>query len=183
MSDIKGLDRLLSKLDSLGDNSVEIMEKGIKSGLKIVQKSAKDLCPVDNGELRNSIATTSTKEDNRAEGAVFTNKEYAPYVEFGTGPVGEASRKDIPPDLQLNYKQEGWFIPIGDGEGQLSLATAQKYHFPIIGREGEQQFAFTNGQEPQPFLYPALKSNEKRVKEAIVKTALNEIIKAVKKNE
>jgi HK97 gp10 family phage protein len=44
---------------------------------------AKDLCPVDEGTLRNSI---SNKVDE-AEPAVYvgTNMEYGPYVELGTG--------------------------------------------------------------------------------------------------
>lgn len=42
---------------------------------------AKNLCPVDTGVLRNSIA--HTVQDNSVY--VGTNVEYAPYVEFGTG--------------------------------------------------------------------------------------------------
>lgn len=41
---------------------------------------AKKLCPVDTGNLRNSI-THRTEENNEVIG---TNVEYAPYVELGT---------------------------------------------------------------------------------------------------
>ena len=43
---------------------------------------AKDLCPVDTGNLRNSI----THVVDESNGAVYigTNVEYAPYVELGT---------------------------------------------------------------------------------------------------
>lgn len=53
---------------------------------------AKDLCPVDTGNLRNSI---SHKVDG-AEPASYigTNSEYGPYVELGTGEYYEGGRKD-----------------------------------------------------------------------------------------
>lgn len=41
---------------------------------------AKRLCPVDTGNLRNSI--THTSDDDTAY--IGTNVEYAPYVEYGT---------------------------------------------------------------------------------------------------
>lgn len=53
-----------------------------KIGL-VAEKYAKRLCPVDTGNLRNSI----THQVDEAETAVYigTNLEYAPYVELGTG--------------------------------------------------------------------------------------------------
>lgn len=52
---------------------------------------AKDLCPVDTGNLRNSI---SHKVDD-AEPAAYigTNSEYGPYVELGTGQYYPGGRK------------------------------------------------------------------------------------------
>lgn len=42
---------------------------------------AKDLCPVDTGDLRNSISHKTVEN----EAYIGTNKEYAAYVELGTG--------------------------------------------------------------------------------------------------
>lgn len=44
---------------------------------------AKDLAPVDTGNLRNSISHKVDASDPAAY--IGTNTEYAPYVEFGTG--------------------------------------------------------------------------------------------------
>lgn len=44
---------------------------------------AKDLCPVDTGNLRNSISHKVDGSDHAAY--IGTNAEYAAYVEFGTG--------------------------------------------------------------------------------------------------
>lgn len=54
---------------------------------------AKDLCPVDTGNLRNSI----THVVDESNGAVYigTNVEYAPYVELGT--VKQAAQPYLKP--------------------------------------------------------------------------------------
>lgn len=48
---------------------------------------AKDLAPVDTGNLRNSISHRVDPDEPAAY--VGTNTEYAPYVEFGTGIYAE----------------------------------------------------------------------------------------------
>lgn len=51
---------------------------------------AKDLCPVDTGQLRNSISHTVDED----EPAVYigTNVSYAPYVELATGIYADGGR-------------------------------------------------------------------------------------------
>lgn len=66
-------------LEALHDAAVCALEK---CGLT-AEGYAKRLCPVDTGELRNSISYTV----DEAAPAVYigTNVSYAPYVELGTG--------------------------------------------------------------------------------------------------
>ena len=47
-----------------------------------VQRTAKDLAPVDTGVLKGSIRTK--KYPKEQSGVVYTTVEYAPYQEFGT---------------------------------------------------------------------------------------------------
>ena len=72
------------------DNSKEILAAMQAAALRALEKCgltaegyAKKLCPVDTGNLRNSI----THKVDEAELAVYigTNIEYGPYVELGTG--------------------------------------------------------------------------------------------------
>jgi len=70
--------------------------KGLERGAKKIQKNAKYLAPVDKGHLRNSIKTKSQATNDGVEAQVFTNLEYAPYVEFGTGQRGRESNIDRP---------------------------------------------------------------------------------------
>lgn len=57
-----------------------------KIGLK-VEDYAKKLCPVDTGNLRNSI--THLVDDQEPAAIIGTNNEYAAYVELGTGIYAE----------------------------------------------------------------------------------------------
>lgn len=80
----------------LGGDIKESSRKGLERGAKKIQKSTKMLAPVDTGHLRNSIKTKSETKQDGAEAQVYTNLEYAPYVEFGTGQRGKESNIDRP---------------------------------------------------------------------------------------
>lgn len=76
---VDGLDGLLSNLNKLSQSKA--IKKGLTDACLRVEESAKNKCPIDTGDLQTSI--THSVEDNI--GVVGSNKEYAPYVEFGTG--------------------------------------------------------------------------------------------------
>lgn len=81
----------------LGGNIKETSKKALERGAKKIQKNAKYLAPVgETGHLRNSIKTKSEITKEGANAQVFTNLEYAPYVEFGTGERGRKSNIDRP---------------------------------------------------------------------------------------
>jgi HK97 gp10 family phage protein len=83
---VKGLDSLLKKLSQLGDDVNEGLKEALLAGGQVVQKSAKELCPVDTTYLRESISLNAI-DDNTV--VVSTNVDYAIFVEFGTGPKGD----------------------------------------------------------------------------------------------
>ena len=95
MSEIKGLDEVLDRLDGLLDNSK--LQAALGKACALVERSAKQKAPKGNGELRRSI---TSKVDGSA-GIVFTPLEYAPYVEYGTGLFAEeGGRLDVPWNYQ-----------------------------------------------------------------------------------
>lgn len=76
------------------DNSKDVsaaiqaaLVRGLEKCGLVAEGYAKKLCPVDTGNLRNSITHVVDKE----EPAVYigTNSEYGPYVELGTGIYAE----------------------------------------------------------------------------------------------
>ncbi|SYX85897.1 HK97-gp10 family putative phage morphogenesis protein [Paenibacillus alvei] len=111
MTEIKGITSLLRKLDALGGNSKSALKTGVLQAAKKVQGDAKDLCPVDQGHLRNSIQAQVKEKNGKLEGVISTNVEYAAYVEFGTGQRGESSPSPPKYDGQLNYRQDWEGMP------------------------------------------------------------------------
>lgn len=72
------------------DNSKEVLEAMQKAAVRALEKCgltaegyAKKLCPVDTGNLRNSITHTVDEEEPAAY--IGSNVEYASYVCLGTG--------------------------------------------------------------------------------------------------
>lgn len=139
METIKGLERLLSRLNNIGNID---LEDTMKKATTLVHARAKELAPKDTGNLRASIHMETKKLTKTIEGRVFTNVQYAPYVEFGTGSTGNGSYPYKIDGLNLSYRDTPW----------------------VYTPDGGETFYRTNGQVAQPYMYPALKRNEKTIK-------------------
>lgn len=107
MSKVKGLDELLANLSGLGGNIESAVEKGLGRGAKKIQANAKLLTPVKTGALRNSIKSQVMNNGGIVEAKVYTNSEYAPYVEFGTGERGMGSNIERPDGVSYNPEWKG----------------------------------------------------------------------------
>lgn len=71
---------------------------------------------VDTGRLRGSISHTVNQHDK--EVVVGTNVDYAPYVEFGTGPYAAGTTED---GGSIHGRSDvPWFYVGDDGKGHLS---------------------------------------------------------------
>ena len=64
---------------------IEDLERGVAKATQYVCDRAKDLCPVDTGNLRNSISC----ESDGLEGCIYTNVDYSVWVEYGTSKMKE----------------------------------------------------------------------------------------------
>ncbi len=142
-----------------GDNAGELaariasgMLQGANVGLVEMEGTAKGLCPVDIGQLRESIGHAAEQASGtEVSGVVGTNLEYSLYVEMGTGPAGRDTSVANKSPASVSYRAHGWWIH----ESQIGRDVAEKYHFFHIDTE-KGRFYFTNGQPAHPFLYPAL---------------------------
>lgn len=142
---IKNIDRLLSKFKQVG--SVDL-KPVITECTLLVEAQAKALCPVDKGDLRGSIHPEVKEVEKTIYGRIYTSKEYAPYVEFGTGPKGSGT---------YPYKIQGFTLKYRD----------TKWCYPSTDEDGNAIFIWTKGQKAQPFMYPALEMNKKYIKKKI----------------
>ncbi|MGL4571855.1 MAG: HK97-gp10 family putative phage morphogenesis protein [Clostridium sp.] len=98
------VESLVKKLDRLGVDAEKAVKQSMSKNIEEVKGAAKALCPVDSGDLRGSIYKRTVKKKGKIQGIVYTNKEYAPYVEFGTGRIGEATNGNT--EVNLSYKQD-----------------------------------------------------------------------------
>lgn len=154
-----GLDDFYKTLDTLKENADKVAEQAVLTGAEKIRKQAVLLAPVDTGELRQSIKTMSQKDGKTVKGIVYTNKEYAPYVEFGTGPTGEASdHSDVSPNIAVSYKQKGWSY-----------------------QDAEGNWHHTRGQPAQPFMYPAARDTKDQATKAVSDTFAKAIKEGLKK--
>jgi HK97 gp10 family phage protein len=138
---VKNYDRLLSKMKNIANFNTL---KAMNDATKVVHAQAKTLAPVDTGNLKGSIHMEVKNKKEKIEGRVYTNLQYAPYVEFGTGIKGNGSYPYSIEGLELAYKED-WA-----------------------------------GMPAQPYMYPALKNNEKYIKKLFksdIKDNLNKICK------
>lgn len=71
-----------SHIPEIKDAARNAVERALEAVGLQAEGYAKMLCPVDTGNLRNSITHTTEPSDRSAY--IGTNVEYAPYVEYGT---------------------------------------------------------------------------------------------------
>ena len=122
---INGLDEIISKYRALNNNTDTILKNALFKAGQQIQASAKLLCPVDTGELRNSINVVRTENGV----SVGTNCEYAIYQEFGTGSKGN-------PAVPHTTKQKWTYY-----SGGRFYTTSGNYPQPFL------QPAFTSNQD------------------------------------
>ena len=136
---IKGIDRLTQRFNKIAN--LELRDT-MNEAVKLVHGQAKDLAPVDTGQLAGSIHMQVQDTGKELQGRVYTNVEHAAYVEFGTGIKGNGTYPYKVEGLTLTYRDKGW-----------------AYY-----DEDKGEWIYTKGQEAQPYMYPALKTHEKTIK-------------------
>lgn len=152
---IKNIDRLVHKLNNIAE--MELRET-MNKATTLVHGEAKNLAPEDTGVLAGSIHMEVKKTSTELQGRVYTNTEYAPYVEFGTGVKGNGTYPYKVEGLNLSYKDKGW----------------------AYKDEKTGEWIYTKGQVAQPYMYPALNNHKKTIKKLFkegTKTKLQTICK------
>ena len=133
------IDQIRSELQTAADRALEII--GGKA-----ETYAKLLCPVDTGNLRDSI----WHRVNDMTVSVGTPTDYAPYVELGTGPYFS-----MPPAWIEFHAQRGRGLP------------------RWVYRDRDGNFRTGYPQRPRPFIRPALENHTDEYR-GIVETTLQQ---------
>lgn len=169
---ILGKKEVLQNLEKL--SQLDIYD-ATKEAIQFVRSQAVSNVPVDSGELQQSIYAEADNTEGGAIGTCFTNKKYAPYVELGTGPVGQENHSGISPNVSVSYTQHPWWIHEGPGENEVDRATAEKYRWFYIDTP-QGRFYQCSGQAAQPFMYPALANHTDEIEEIYAKK-IREVMK------
>lgn len=118
---------------TLEDHSAEVLEalesacqRALEKCGLVAEGYAKKLCPVDTGNLRNSITHTVADSGERAA-YVGTNSEYGVYVECGTGIYYPGGRQT--PGVYQDEKGD-WHLTNGQ--------RAKPFIKPAVAEHGEQ---------------------------------------------
>lgn len=157
---VEGTDKLCGQLDKMA-KSKGLYNSVFQAG-KFVQANAKLLAPVESGNLQQRIFTKTEQSEGFIESTIYTNEEYGPYVELGTGQKGNENHSGISPNVSPVYTSSPWWIH----ESQIDKELAEKYHwFYIDTKDG--RFYQCTGQPAQPFLYPAIANNREIIKKII----------------
>ena len=155
---VKGIDSLTQRFNKIAN--IELKET-MNKATQLVHGQAKALAPVDTGQLAGSIHMQVKDTGKELQGRVYTNVEHAPYVEFGTGITGNGTYPYEVEGLSLEYRNKAW----------------------CYFDEDKGEWIYTKGQEAQPYMYPAMKENEKTIKNMFregVKTKLKQNCKGGK---
>jgi HK97 gp10 family phage protein len=131
----KGLDKWLKKLAALqGLENNPRIDKTLGRGAERMRSGVVELTPKDTGNLQNKIAAIHIKTN---EWTVETNVEYAAFVEFGTGQLGDPR---VP-----HTSKESW----------------------VYYSDKLQRFVTTSGQPPAHMFTKGFETMRKKVTEAV----------------
>ena len=160
--EINGLEVLLGGLEKISNLST--VKDGITKATLLVERSAKQKAP--KGELQQSI--TSKVDD--FIGSVYTPLHYAPYLEYGTSifadpTSGKPSRQAVPWVYGEGYYQEPTSTKIYTEDSARQMVAMM--------REEGKPAVMTYGQEPQPYLRPALDENREEIIRILGEAILN----------
>lgn len=138
-------------LEDHSDEVFEALESACQRALEkcglVGEGYAKKLCPVDTGNLRNSI--THTVSNGEKSAYIGTNSEYATYVEMGTGVHSPA-------------KTSGYWVYVVGNENYKSKNPGKRYTYEkakqivAILRSQGLDAHMTDGRRATPYIKPAV---------------------------
>ena len=153
------------------DNRIEVKNALNQKGITFLYEAKESLVtqtvrntPTGNGDLKRSFSNDSYVDESALKAYVGSHLEHSIWVELGTGEHA----------VKGNGRKGGWWIPVGSGKGQISLATAKKYGWDKVRKDkkGNPTFVFTYGMKPKRMLYKAY-----QIKKATIQAQANKIYK------
>lgn len=133
-------ERIIEMFDIFSDKNMKrVMDKVGEQ----IQTHAKSICPVRTGKLQESISHEATEN----EAVIYTDVEYAPYVEYGTGIYSELTPAD---GYWVYIDAEYGEHPPKLTKDRYTYARACQIKNWLVNEQNvpERYVHITNGQEP-----------------------------------
>lgn len=166
MSNASEFKRVKKFLDGASNTYRGQIEQILELNAQEAAAYARQLAPVDMGELQKSIRVEADPNRNRAyviSRSVVADAEYAPYVEFGT-----KSRAVVPSEWSSYAKEfKGGSKRSGAYERIMLWASNQGFD-----KERARAIFFSImkfGNRPHPFMYPAFRKYKNQIRKDIRK--------------
>lgn len=156
---------------TLEDHSAEVLNALDAAVLRALtscglqaEKNAKNLCPTDTSNLKNSITSTVVEVEKAAY--VGTPVEYSTYVELGTG-------------VHSPTPTSGYWVYVVGNESKKSRTPGKRYTFEeakrivaILRRKGLDAH-MTDGRKATPFIKPAVANHAEQYQKIIKRELKN----------
>lgn len=146
-------DNLIRVLNALDEACINWLEEASGELESQVKQNTKV------GKISGSHTTDAWKhkvDENAKEAVVGNPLQTAVWLEFGTGEYA----------LKGDGRKGGWYIPIGNGQGQISQEVVDAYHFKVKYGKNKMKYAYTTGMKPQRPLYTAFTDSKTKIKKA-----------------
>jgi HK97 gp10 family phage protein len=149
---IIGKEDAIKNVRKFGRGVEKSLREAVARAATRITTGAKRRVVVDTGRLRASISATYFQGGLTAE--VGTDAFYAPFIEFGTGPLGASTNRQ---QLPSGYAHGGPFFP---PPGALkNWARRHKIESPFLVARA---IAEKGGAEARPFLFPSWEAERPR---------------------
>ena len=143
------------------DFSIKVREALGEAAVQFLEEAASEL---ESQAKRNTVrgrvggGDTISKwkhvvDEPKLEATVGNTSQNSIWEEFGTGEHA----------LEGKGRKGGWYIPIGDGEGQISQAVVDAYNMRVVNGKDGMKFAYTTGKKPKRMLYNAFENNKAKI--------------------
>ena len=96
-------------------------------------------------------------DDEKHEAVVGNMLETAIWLELGTGNYA----------INGDGRKGGWYIPIGEGKGQISQKVVDAYGFKVV-HGNDIDFAYTTGMKPQRPLHNAVETQKPKLQRRLI---------------
>jgi HK97 gp10 family phage protein len=155
---LTGMSEIQDAIKNMSDAVSKEVSNEMQASVMKIASDAKKLAPINFGELRNSIRWNKESELTYSVGAYAS---YAPYLEFGTGPLTTIPNGYSTFASQFQQKKGGKFK---DMVNALTLWVQRK---GIAGGKNPKSLAYIialsilkKGMRPQPYLIPAFEQEK-----------------------